>query len=234
MNQHRSRRSVLARAGTVVAAATIPVTGTAAAEATGTLDILLNEESVDDGEIVTQPISGIDVFDTTDGDLYSRDGEFLGETDDNGRLGASMEAGQRELTVRVKWHRYYDGKDEGIPVEIEPNETTTLEYDFLPSLAWLYARHQTEYGKALYVTGDSEYLGNWEQARRMSNTGKYGALWQWKERLPAGAEFKFVRADWTDATWISTDDVDWELGFNRVIEGGLGYPGSYVKESPEF
>lgn len=233
MTRKQSRRSLLRRTGAVLGAASIPVTGTAAAAGTGTLDITVDEEKVVDGRLVTEPIAGIDVYDTTEGDIYRSGSEYLGETDDDGRLAASIDAGQRELTVSIKWHRYYAGYDEGIPVEIAPDETTVFEYDFLPSLAWLYADYQTEYGNALYVTGESEYLGNWNQARKLTNTGN-GDLWQWKERLPAGAEFKFVRDDWTDQRWISTDDVDWERGYNRVLDGGLGYPGSFVKDTPQF
>lgn len=234
MSRQTSRRSVLKRGGALAALATIPVSGAVAAEeaATGTLRITVYGEEVVDGELVADPLSGIDVYDD-DGEsgFY---GEELGETDENGQLETTIDAGQRSLVVRNQFTRYYDATDRGIEVDIEADATTEFDYYFLPDPIRVVTDYQTEFGKALYLTGETEYLGNWQEATKLTYNDSVGQ-WVLQEQLPVGAEYKLVRADWTDQETISTAGVDWEVGENRVLPDRSGsLPYAYEEVSPTF
>lgn len=90
----------------------------------------------------------------------------------------------------------------------------------------IYASDATQFGEAVYITGDVPELGNWETAYKMTPQSGY---WAYKPELPLGTEFKLVKADWTDADAISTDDVVWNEGGNTVFEGQ-----SVISLYPEF
>jgi len=145
-----------------------------------------------------------------------------------------MTAGERTFAVVEDYTRYYKGVDDQIPVTIEAGGTTQRDYYFLPDKVWADIDYRTDYGQALYVTGQTEYLGNWQEAKKLGYRDSTNT-WILRDRLPIGAECKIVRGDWTDDEWISTDGVDWQQGPNQVIEAtGGSYPGGRLETTPQF
>lgn len=212
MPQQASRRNVLKRSGALAALASVPVMGATAEETgTGTLAITVNEPKVVDDELVTVPREDIEI---SDGNVGL--GPGLGRTDENGQLEAEVDAGERTLSIFNRYTRYYGVKDQ-LEVNVDAGERTEITYDFIPNRFRISADTQVEFGKALYVTGQTEFLGNWQRARKMGYNSSR-EWWALMDQLPVGAEFKIVRADWSEDDWIPTDNVDWERGSNRVIQ----------------
>jgi len=91
----------------------------------------------------------------------------------------------------------------------------------------IYASDATQFGEAVYITGDVDALGNWETAYKMTPESGY---WAYKTDLPVGTEYKIVKDQWVDGETISTEGVEWEVGDNHVVQDGQTVASLY----PEF
>ncbi|OQB17576.1 MAG: hypothetical protein BWY17_00848 [Deltaproteobacteria bacterium ADurb.Bin207] len=100
-----------------------------------------------------------------------------------------------------------------------------------PVTVVLRSPYDTGMGRALYLTGASSYLGDWQTATRM--------VWadgqrKWQRSLLLGLPFKIMLADWSQGEHISTSEGQWEQGPNRVEEPPQGTSWSEMTVYPIF
>ena len=85
------------------------------------------------------------------------------------------------------------------------------------------------FGRALYVTGETGRLGEWQRAHKMIPGHWRGSnCWSWQGYARTGIEFKIVRAPWSEADAIATSDVEWESGTNHKISEATLYNDNLV------
>ncbi|CAD8207554.1 unnamed protein product [Paramecium octaurelia] len=70
----------------------------------------------------------------------------------------------------------------------------------------------TQFGKALYLTGDSDILGNWDPKKAIRMNWSEGNIWKF-EIQAHNFQYKYFVANYDDAA----SDVIWEPGPNRAI-----------------
>lgn len=232
-----SRRRFIKSSSTALAGfGALGVVGTAAA-ATGKLAITVYADEVVDGELSSTPFEGVTVSDG----VYEDESNHLGVTDADGRLQTSLETGEHSLELFKQTSTTTVGttstEKRDIGVEIRAGETTTIEAHLAPKTVTIYANDATEYGEALYVTGETDYLGNWETAYKMLPA--HSSYWKFEANLPVGAEYRIGKTDWIDQVTISTDDLTMEKrpradGANRTIDDGEGYYDLIENTYPRF
>lgn len=207
----RTRRAVIKGGSAAIAGfGVLGSVGTASA-ASGTLSITVYADEVVDGVVQSTPFEGVTVSDGA----WENAAWHLGETDESGYLEAALDASQHELDLFKSISSKTVSEKRDVPVTVEAGETAVLEAHMAPETAEITAHATTEWGEALYVTGQTEFLGNWESAYKMTPED---GVWTFEDNLPLGAEYKIVKDDWVDAGTISTGDVTWETGPNHTIE----------------
>jgi len=228
----RSRRDIIKGGSTVIAGLGVLGTAGTAAAANGTLSVTVYSDEVVDGEIDASPFEGVTVSDGA----FEDESNHLGVTDSTGQLDVSVPAGEYSLELYKEFPKSTYGvtttEKRGIDISVEPGGTTTVEQHLAPKTISIYASDATEYGEAVFITGETDYLGNWETAYRMDPESGF---WGYEDNLPVGAEYKFVKAGWTDQDAISTDDVTWEdRRYNRTISDEVGYYDLVENTYPTF
>jgi hypothetical protein len=218
------RRAFLRGIGTAVTTGGLVTAGTpASAAGTGTVTVTVSAVEVDGDSLRSWPFPDAGVF------LGAwQAGQLLGRTDDQGQVTVELPAGNNELSIQKITSSHTLTERTGIEVEVSEGGTTSLEVDIAPETVDIIADVDVGYGNAVYVTGETEFLGNWETATKLSYDTYYDD-WRLTDNVPLYAEFKLVREEWVDGLTISTDGVDWETGSNHTIED----PGYYFKSVNE-
>jgi hypothetical protein len=182
--------------------------------------------SVPPDRILSTPIAGVLVY---DGPWEA--GNPLGQTDANGDFTATLSLGGHSIGVMMMTTDQSMFSSDGNNVTVTDNPTTLVVH-VVPDTLSLETTYDAGFGSAIYVTGETTSLGNWQTAYKTTYNPST-ASWQYTSAVPAGAQFKLLRAPWVDASSIpvSSAQVAWEVGANDVA------PASYysvLNLSPSF
>lgn len=90
----------------------------------------------------------------------------------------------------------------------------------------IYVNYDCGFGNALYITGESEYLGSWQKAYKLSVASDCGKLWAFKGfksiQLKSGIEFKILIYKWVDEDNIVINNIDKNKIFWERPSGAKG------------
>jgi hypothetical protein len=195
----------------------------------GFVNVRVLGDTVENGQIVSSPLNEVGVY---LGDWHA--GNRIGTTDSNGYTTVELDAGVQELSVMKMTSSHSILAGYGHEVTVVAGQTVSFDIHVAPTQVNITANYQTPWGKALYITGSTDYLGNWGTAYKMTISNQAGDAWKYYTNLPIGAEFKVVLADWVEGNSISTSGVQWEQGSNHVIPAPYQYYESVVTYSPVF
>ncbi len=186
-------------------------------------------DRIEKGQLISEPYQGIGVFAGA-----WQAGVKLGETDAQGALQTSLELGSHYLSVFKMTSSHSAVFTEPQYFDVNSGQENNLTVHVAPTTVRILSRHQTQFGKALYVTGESEYLGGWARAWRMNYRSQ--DTWELVKNLPIGARFKIIQADWNDFETIYIDPVSaqWERGDDRMITPPYQYYESVIQANPRF
>jgi hypothetical protein len=182
--------------------------------------------SVPPDQTVSTPIAGVLVY---DGPWEA--GNPLGQTDANGVFAATLTLGPHSIGVMMMTTDESMFSSDGNEVTVT-SAPTNLVVHVVPDVLSLETSYDAGFGNAIYVTGETNALGNWKTAYKTSYNPSIGS-WQYTASVLAGAQFKLVLAPWVDGTSIDlgSTHVSWESGPNHVA------PASYysvLNLSPSF
>jgi hypothetical protein len=202
--------------------------GPALPPGSGAVQIRVLGDSVVNHAITSTPIANVSVY---DGDWQA--GNSIGATDGSGQYTAVLPYGQHSIGVMkmTSSHSVLESNGNLVTVSSTP---ASLDIHVAPTEVQITANYDTGYGNALYITGETSYLGNWQTAYKLSNTA--AATWFFQRNLPIGAEYKLILAPWVSGSSISTSapGVQWMAGNNQVIPAPVNYYASQVSVYPSF
>lgn len=94
-------------------------------------------------------------------------------------------------------------------IQIEKENTTSLTYEFNFSIAY-----NTSFGERVVITGEPDFLGNWDPLRGLELEWNPGNIWKVDILIAEGVikdfEYKYV--------CIKPSPITWEAGKNRVLK----------------
>jgi len=101
-----------------------------------------------------------------------------------------------------------------------------------PNTVEIQTSYDAGLGNAIYVTGETSTLGNWQTATKATYNGASNS-WILRENIPQGAQFKLILAPWVTGSSIpvSASGVQWDNGDNDTVPAGTY---SIVNISPSF
>jgi hypothetical protein len=220
-----------------VTQATTPDAGKAGnGDATGTIVVQVVGDSVQGnaGEIPPDtiagaPISGANVY---DGPFEA--GKLLCTTGSNGQCTATLSVGTHALDVFEETSDMSSIYSSGHSVTVGATPTSVAVH-VAPNSVEIQANFNAGYGNALYITGETSYLGNWNTAYKAYFNSTLSA-WTYSANLPIGAQYKFLLAPWVSGSSIAVTSagVHWQQGANDVVT--LSTPGPVVNNdvTPSF
>lgn len=180
--------------------------------ATGRVHFTVLGDYVENGTLKSYPISQCGIYNG-----YYGAGSNVGYTDNAGKATVTLPAG----TINVSFFKMTSSHSalfEYRKVNVVAGKTVTNKINLCPTQVTIIAHYRTPYGKALYLTGQTSWLGNWSTATKMSYREINGdAQWVITKNLPIGAQYKIVMADWISGETRSTTGVTWMKGNNAVI-----------------
>jgi len=179
------------------------------------------------GAMVSSPYGSVSVF---LGDWHA--GNMLGQTGDDGKLSLMVPAGEQTLSAMLMTSSH-SMASASTTLTVQAGEFVGRRLHMAPLEVLVHAHCDAGWGNAVYITGASEYLGDWKQATRMDYDSSRGA-WVFHRNLPVGLPFKLVLAPWSDGAVISTNGVKWEKGSNRTVTPPQGYYMSEIAAYPAF
>jgi hypothetical protein len=194
----------------------------------GSIEVSVFADQFSNGQLQSAPFNDIGVF---LGDWQA--GHRLCHTDHTGKCTAQLQAGTHLLSVFKMTSSHSIASSRGHQVEVVANQSTAPAIHLAPVTVRISAYYDAGMGQALYVTGASSYLGNWQTAIKMTYDPNAKA-WILERNLPLHAPFKIVKAKWSDDEQISCSSVQWEKGHNRTIPAPQGYYKSIVNAYPQF
>lgn len=159
-------------------------------------------------------------------------GNVLGVTDAQGRLTAQLPAGEQALSLMVMTSSHSMASS-ALTVSVLAGEVVHADAHIAPTTVVIRAHHDVGMGRALYVTGASDYLGDWTTAKKMSFVAS-GNYWALNGNLPIGLPFKIVRGPWVDEPTIDVSLVEWERGDDHTVPPPYGYVTSEIDVWPAF
>ena len=143
-------------------------------------------------------------------------GQIAAETDGNGEAVLSLEAGEHTVIFSQWTSSQSVFVSETYRFEVTANKETLVEESLVTTRATIVAEGDVGWGRAYYVTGATDLLGNWETAYRMTPIS--ANQWSFFAHLPLGIEYKILRGPWlAGMEEIPTTHIDWEIGDNRQV-----------------
>jgi hypothetical protein len=205
---------------------------TDAAAATGTVVIQVvgdavkgNAGTLPPDTIASTPISGVLVY---DGPWQGND--ILGQTNASGDLTATLSLGAHQIGVMMMTtdDSMFSSNGNAVTVTRTPG---TLVIHVIPNTVEIETSYNAGFGNAIYVTGETTALGNWQTAYKTSYS-----LGNWTyqaSNIPAGAQYKLILAPWVAGSTIpvTSAGVQWESGSNQTVPAA---PYSVVNLTPSF
>jgi hypothetical protein len=206
----------------------VAVPAASSASKTGTVTVRVVADAVVQGAIVSTPIAGVSIY---DGDWHAV--QAMGTTDAGGNYVATLSEGAHQIAVMMMTSSHSLLQSVGNPVTVT-STPTTLVIHVAPTTVDIMTRYDAGYGNALYITGETDYLGDWKVAYKLAYDDYRG--WDSMQNLPLGAQFKLILAPWVDGTSIPTSapGVRWEEGDNHVIPPPFQNYASVIDVSPTF
>ncbi len=194
------------------------------------VEVTVYVDSVRNGTLVSTPASETSIY---AGEW--RAGHQIGVTDPQGKFRWEAEIGANYYSVMKMTSSHSAFWSEPSYVDVKVGRNNPLSVHVAPTTVRISSKHSTAYGKALYITGETEYLGNWKFALKM-NFNPNNGQWEWSRNAPIGARFKIIEADWTDSEGLYFDQklVSWEQGDNRLIPAPSGYYEVSIQADPLF
>jgi|GEM_PF-3371204 len=188
-------------------------------------------DQVVNGQLISTPISRVNVY---AGDWHSLS-QPLGLTDEQGILNFESELGSTAISVMKLTSSHSALWSEPQTLSIKDDSFNQLKINLAPTFVRISSKHKTAFGKALYITGESDYLGQWKLATKLDFNAQNGN-WELARHLPLGARFKLLEADWVESTtWrIDSSKVRWEKGGNQEIPQPNGYYEVVIQADPQF
>ncbi len=193
------------------------------------LSIQVLADYVDNSELQSYPLRDVGVYAG-----YWQAGDRLGFTDADGRITVDLDESIETISV-FKMTSSHTALRDYIVLPDDAFEQDVFEFHIAPQTVSITADYETSYGQALYITGESSYLGDWQTASKLTYNQRLGR-WQFNRNLPLGARFKLLLADWTDDEVIdlSQMDVTWQQGTDLKIVKTNGYYQTVLNVRPEF
>jgi hypothetical protein len=209
-------------AGTADAAAP---TGTVVVQVLGDA-VSGNAGNVPPDSIVSTPIAGALVY---DGPWEA--GNPLGQTNASGDFTATLSLGTHQIGVMMMTTDESMFASDGNAVTITQTPGKLVVHVF-PNTVEIQTSYDAGLGNAIYVTGETSTLGNWQTATKATYNGASNS-WILRENIPQGAQFKLILAPWVTGSSIpvSASGVQWDNGDNDTVPAGTY---SIVNISPSF
>ncbi len=181
------------------------------------------------GNLVGAPIPKVAVY---AGDWHA--GQILGETDHEGMLTVDMDVGTSHISVLKLTSSHSALWSEPQSLQVSQRRDNVFRLHVAPTTVRILSSTSVPYGKAVYITGESDYLGNWRQATRLNILPD--GRWELLKNLPIGASYKLLVADWTDNStlWLEGQKVNWEAGPNQQIPPLQNYYELVIEATPRF
>jgi hypothetical protein len=181
------------------------------------------------GTLVSVPVAKVAVY---AGDWHA--GHVLGETDSEGTLTLDMDVGATHFSVMKLTSSHSALWSDPQSFTVTQRRDNVFRVHVAPTTVRLLSSTPVPYGKAVYVTGEGEYLGNWKIATRLNLLPD--GRWELLKNLPVGASYKLLVADWTDSStlWLEDQPVSWESGPNHQIPPLKDYYEVVIEASPRF
>lgn len=181
------------------------------------------------GTLISSPLPHVPVY---AGDWHA--GLVLGETDSEGMLSLDLEVGAAYISVMKLTSSHSALWSDPQAIHVTQSRDNVFRLHVAPTTVRISSQTQLPYGKALYVTGDGDYLGNWQVATRLNLLPD--GRWEYLKNVPVGASYKLLVADWTDSStlWIGGQSVSWELGPNHQIPPLSNYYEVVIQADPRF
>jgi len=196
-------------------------------EGRGILRVHTVADRWDHDHMVSSPYGNIGIF---LGDWQAQ--QLLGHTDADGYVEVMVPVGRQKLSAMTMTSSH-SHTSASVVVDVAEGATTEVTIHLAPTSVQIRAYYSTGWGNALYLTGASDYLGNWQKAIRLEYDSRFNA-WTFDGNLPLWLPFKVVMAPWSDAREISTLNVRWEQGPNHVVTPPSGYYMSVIDVYPVF
>ncbi|MGI5860903.1 MAG: hypothetical protein ACOX6T_02480 [Myxococcales bacterium] len=193
----------------------------------GVVELTVLADRWEGDQMVSAPYVEVGVY---LGDWHA--GNLLGVTDSQGKLSAMVPAGEHLISL-VKMTSSHSMTSGSLSLVVEAGELARAEAHLAPVTVVVRARCDVGMGRALYITGASDYLGDWRTARRMTFNAA-GGYWSFQDNLPVGLPFKIVRGPWSDEPTIDVSQVEWEIGDNHIVPPPYGYVTSEIDIWPAF
>jgi hypothetical protein len=185
-----------------------------------------NAGSAPPDSIVSTPIAGVLVY---DGPWQA--GNPLGQTNASGEYIANLPLGAHQIGVMMMTtdDSMFSSDGNAVTVTTIPGK---LVIHVIPDTVEIETSYDAGLGNAIYVTGETSTLGNWQTATKASYNSSSNS-WTLTENIPAGAQFKLILAPWVAGSSIpvSTSGVQWESGSNQTVPAG---PYSVLNINPSF
>jgi hypothetical protein len=181
------------------------------------------------GTLVSAPIPKAAVY---AGDWHA--GQVLGETDNEGMLTLDMEVGASHISVMKLTSSHSALWSDPQSFNVSKGRDNVFRLHVAPTTVRILSSTPVPYGKAVYITGEGEYLGNWQVATRLNI--RPDGRWELLKNLPVGATYKLLVADWTDSStlWLEGQSISWESGPNHQIPPLKDYYEVVIEASPRF
>ncbi|HYX35453.1 MAG TPA: carbohydrate-binding module family 20 domain-containing protein [Oligoflexus sp.] len=181
------------------------------------------------GTRVSSPLPNVTVY---AGDWHA--GHKLGETDNEGMVSLDLEVGSTAVSVMKLTSSHSALWSEPQFLDVTPRLDTVTRLHLAPITVRLSTPIQVPYGKAVYITGEGDYLGHWQVATRL--TAWADGRWELLKNLPVGASYKLLVADWTDQSTLGLNgqEAAWEMGPNHQIPPLSNYYEVVIEANPRF
>jgi hypothetical protein len=186
-----------------------------------------NAGSIPPDTIVSSPLADVLVYNG----LWEA-GHPLGETDANGEFMATLALGVHQIGVMEMTTDESLFASDGNVVTVTTTPTM-LVIHVVPNTVEIQTSYDVGYGNAIYVTGETSVLGNWQNAYKASYNPGSNTWTAPNNNIPAGAQFKLILAPWVDGDSIPVTmaGVQWQSGSNQTAPKG---PFSMLDLTPSF
>jgi hypothetical protein len=193
----------------------------------GAVELSVLGDRWENGQMVSFPYTSVGVY---LGDWHA--GHVLGTTGDDGKVSLMIPAGQQLLSAMVMTSSH-SAATGSTTVDVAAGSFVSQEMHFAPLSVVIRAHYDAGMGNALYITGASDYAGNWQTATRMSYDPSNN-VWHFYGNLPQGLPFKLVRGPWVEEGTISTSQTTWESGADHTVDPASAYATSWMDIWPTF
>lgn len=195
----------------------------------GTVNFTILQDAWINGGLVSQPGQNIPLY---DGDYHYN--KLIGYTDYSGKVTQSITSGAHTVSIAYMTgsHSFYSST---FGLNVVKGQTQDKTVHIVTTNVYFEVTANVGMGNAVYITGATDWLGNWSKAYKMTYDTTKG-VWTFNGKIPYNTPFKVVKAAWTTASEISTAGVTWEKGDNHAAysDSWVGYDGRLVKITPVF